>query len=53
MQIEEGQSKERETWGNPVEFLMSCISMSVGLGNTLPAFHLSHALLIVISSHLR
>ncbi|KAK2714104.1 sodium-dependent nutrient amino acid transporter 1-like isoform X2 [Artemia franciscana] len=25
--------EERATWGNPVEFLMSCISMSVGLGN--------------------
>jgi len=24
---------ERDTWGNPIEFLMSCISMSVGLGN--------------------
>lgn len=25
--------KERPTWGNSIEFLMSCISMSVGLGN--------------------
>ena len=24
---------ERATWGQPIEFLMSCISMSVGLGN--------------------
>lgn len=24
---------ERETWGKGVEFLMSCIAMSVGLGN--------------------
>jgi len=23
----------RDTWDNPVEFLLSCISMSVGLGN--------------------
>lgn len=23
----------RDTWGNPIEFLLSCISMSVGLGN--------------------
>ena len=28
---DEGQL--RETWGNPIEFLLSCISMSVGLGN--------------------
>jgi len=26
-------SPERDTWGNPIEFLLSCISMSVGLGN--------------------
>lgn len=26
-------NKERQTWDNPMEFLMSCISMSVGLGN--------------------
>jgi len=34
MSLEEGVDKttERETWGNPVEFLMSCIAMSVGLG---------------------
>lgn len=25
--------KERASWGNDVEFLMSCIAMSVGLGN--------------------
>lgn len=30
-QNDEGQ--QRDTWGNPVEFLMSCISLSVGLGN--------------------
>jgi hypothetical protein len=23
---------DRDTWGNPIEFLLSCISMSVGLG---------------------
>ncbi|GAB0087882.1 Sodium:neurotransmitter symporter [Sergentomyia squamirostris] len=27
------QPAERETWGKGVEFLMSCIAMSVGLGN--------------------
>lgn len=27
------QPPERESWNNPVEFLLSCISMSVGLGN--------------------
>ncbi|XP_055710093.1 sodium-dependent nutrient amino acid transporter 1-like isoform X2 [Phlebotomus papatasi] len=35
-QSEEGSSDnvgERPTWGNSLEFLMSCISMSVGLGN--------------------
>lgn len=26
-------TKERATWGNGLEFLMSCIAMSVGLGN--------------------
>ncbi|XP_046656086.1 sodium-dependent nutrient amino acid transporter 1-like isoform X1 [Daphnia pulicaria] len=31
LQNDEGQ--QRDTWGNPVEFLMSCISLSVGLGN--------------------
>lgn len=25
--------KERETWGKGIEFLLSCIAMSVGLGN--------------------
>jgi solute carrier family 6 amino acid transporter-like protein 5/7/9/14 len=25
--------KERATWGNGWEFLMSCIAMSIGLGN--------------------
>ncbi|XP_037818800.1 sodium-dependent nutrient amino acid transporter 1-like [Lucilia sericata] len=29
----EGGGKERANWGNGLEFLMSCISMSVGLGN--------------------
>lgn len=28
-----GGEKERPNWGNGLEFLMSCISMSVGLGN--------------------
>ena len=32
MAMEDGQAAERQTWGNPVEFLMSCIAMSVGLG---------------------
>ncbi|XP_066597904.1 sodium-dependent nutrient amino acid transporter 1-like isoform X2 [Prorops nasuta] len=27
------QSPERKTWGNSLEFLMSCIAMSVGFGN--------------------
>merc|ERR1719153_950399 len=30
---EEGEEPERQQWDNPVEFLLSCISMSVGLGN--------------------
>jgi len=25
--------EDRDTWDNPIEFLLSCISMSVGLGN--------------------
>lgn len=33
MAMEDGQAADRQTWGNPVEFLMSCIAMSVGLGN--------------------
>jgi len=30
---EEGDEPERQQWDNPIEFLLSCISMSVGLGN--------------------
>lgn len=30
---EEGEEPQRQQWDNPLEFLMSCISMSVGLGN--------------------
>ncbi|XP_065582372.1 sodium-dependent nutrient amino acid transporter 1-like isoform X1 [Artemia franciscana] len=29
----EDPGPQRQQWGSPVEFLMSCISMSVGLGN--------------------
>uniref|UniRef100_W8B209 Transporter n=1 Tax=Ceratitis capitata TaxID=7213 RepID=W8B209_CERCA len=28
-----GDSKQRDTWTNDIEFLMSCIALSVGLGN--------------------
>lgn len=31
--IEAPDSNERTQWGNGLEFLMSCIAMSVGLGN--------------------
>ncbi|XP_011138894.1 sodium-dependent nutrient amino acid transporter 1 isoform X2 [Harpegnathos saltator] len=31
--IVEEKEKKRATWGNDIEFLMSCIAMSVGLGN--------------------
>ncbi|XP_037953510.1 sodium-dependent nutrient amino acid transporter 1-like isoform X2 [Teleopsis dalmanni] len=31
--IPERTSKPKETWGNGIEFLFSCISLSVGLGN--------------------
>jgi len=30
---EAAKPKERESWGNGIEFLLSCIAMSVGLGN--------------------
>jgi len=31
--VESQQDGERQTWDNPIEFLLSCVSMSVGLGN--------------------
>jgi solute carrier family 6 amino acid transporter-like protein 5/7/9/14 len=30
---EDDEEPERQQWDNPIEFLLSCISMSVGLGN--------------------
>lgn len=34
MEIEsQSVQKERSKWGNEIEFLLSCISLSVGLGN--------------------
>lgn len=32
-QTNTSNDKERGGWGNDIEFLMSCIAMSVGLGN--------------------
>ncbi len=29
------QDRERQQWNNPIEFLLSCIAMSVGLGEYL------------------
>lgn len=31
--IAANQESQRENWGSSLEFLMSCISVSVGLGN--------------------
>ncbi|KAF2369075.1 Sodium:neurotransmitter symporter [Trinorchestia longiramus] len=31
--LENGDGSSREQWGNPIEFLLSCVAMSVGLGN--------------------
>lgn len=31
--VEGAEGKQRPKWGKGVEFLMSCISLSVGLGN--------------------
>ncbi|XP_043280535.1 sodium-dependent nutrient amino acid transporter 1-like isoform X2 [Venturia canescens] len=33
MSVAEGAEEDRPTWGNGIEFLMSCIAMSIGLGN--------------------
>lgn len=31
--IEEGKTVKKDQWGNDIEFLLSCITLSVGLGN--------------------
>lgn len=31
--VEKKPTKERDSWGKGIEFLLSCIAMSVGLGN--------------------
>ncbi|KAK7078485.1 hypothetical protein SK128_001588, partial [Halocaridina rubra] len=31
--LPEGEEEERQQWSHPIEFLLSCIAMSVGLGN--------------------
>lgn len=33
MRFQVEEQNDRPTWGNGLEFLMSCIAMSVGLGN--------------------
>ena len=35
VQLETGLEEEesRQQWSNPIEFLLSCVAMSVGLGN--------------------
>lgn len=42
--VEIAESKPRPKWDKGVEFLMSCISLSVGLGNIWRYFKLDHAL---------
>lgn len=32
-EVEESVKVKKEQWGNEVEFLLSCITLSVGLGN--------------------
>ena len=29
------EEEERQQWSNPIEFLLSCVAMSVGLGSKL------------------
>ena len=33
MEAEDNEEVERDQWASPTEFLLSCISMSVGIGN--------------------
>ena len=35
---DDGEGQERQQWTNPVEFLLSCIAMSVGLGMQIDQF---------------
>ena len=42
-QFFEQDEVQRQQWSNPIEFLLSCIAMSVGLGSMSPFLYCCHA----------
>ena len=41
------EEEERQQWSNPIEFLLSCVAMSVGLGSKLRKMQISQAYLSI------